>query len=83
MKQELKTLGSKLRAGNWVILTSRELWLLLGTIGTILAIGAFFLFRYIEPPPPKVVTISTGAASGAYYQYAQQYAQALKKHALL
>jgi TRAP transporter TAXI family solute receptor len=82
MKQELKTLGSKLRAGNWVILTSRELWLLLGTIGTLLAVGAFFLFRYIEPPPPKVVTISTGAASGAYYQYAQRYAEALKKHGI-
>jgi TRAP transporter TAXI family solute receptor len=80
MKQELKTLWSKLKAGNWVILTSRELWLLLGTFGTLLAVGAFFLFRYIEPPPPKEVSISTGAAAGAYYQYAQRYAEALKKH---
>jgi TRAP transporter TAXI family solute receptor len=82
MKQELKTLWVKLKAGNWVILTSRELWLLLGTIGTLLAVGAFFLFRYIEPPPPKSVTISTGSSSGAYYKYAERYAEALKKHGI-
>ncbi len=80
MKQEIKTLWQKLVAGNWVILTSRELWLLLGMIGTLLAIAAYLLIRYIEPPPPKVITISTGASSGAYYKYAERYAEVFKKH---
>ena len=51
-------------------------------IGTLLAAALFALFRFIEPPPPKVIKISTGAKTGAYYNYAQRYATELKKHGI-
>jgi TRAP-type uncharacterized transport system substrate-binding protein len=40
------------------------------------------LFRFIEPPPPKLIRISTGSPTGAYTQYARQYATALEKHGI-
>ena len=46
----------------------------------LLAVLLWFLFRFIEPPPPKVIRISTGSATGAYTLFAKQYAAALKKH---
>ena len=46
----------------------------------VLAGLLWVLFRFIEPPPPKVIRISTGSPSGAYTLFAQQYAAALKKH---
>ena len=48
----------------------------------VLAALLWVLFRYIEPPPPKLIRISTGSPTGAYTQYAKQYAAALQKHGI-
>jgi TRAP transporter TAXI family solute receptor len=82
MLEDLSGLRKKILAGNWVIFTARELWWLIALIGIALATALYVLFRYIDPPPPKVVRISAGAKTGAYYQYAQRYAQAMKKEGI-
>jgi len=43
-------------------------------------IGTYMLF--VEAPPPKKIVIATGSKTGAYYQFAQKYAAALKKEGL-
>ncbi len=82
MIADLRGLKNKILAGNWVIFTARELWWLIALIGLILVSALYVLFRYIDPPPPKVVRISAGTKTGAYYQYAQRYAQAMKKEGI-
>jgi TRAP transporter TAXI family solute receptor len=66
----------------WLLLTHSEqkklLWLVLGVLASLL----WVMFGVVEPPPPKTLRISTGSASGAYTLYANQYAQALKKHGI-
>jgi TRAP transporter TAXI family solute receptor len=76
----IKSVWKKLVSGNWVIYTAKELWILLGIVGATVSLGLFLLFSYIEPPPPKIVKISTGAPTGAYYKYAKLYAEKLKRH---
>ena len=82
MKNNLQSLWKKVRANNWVILNRAETRLAIVIVGTLLAAALFALFRFIEPPPPKVIRISTGAKTGAYYNYAQRYATELKKHGM-
>lgn len=82
MKNNLQSLWKKVRANNWVILNRAETRLAIIIVGTLLAAALFALFRFIEPPPPKVIKISTGAKTGAYYNYAQRYATELKKHGI-
>jgi TRAP transporter TAXI family solute receptor len=77
-----KSVWAKLFSGNWVIYTTKELWLLVGTIAAVVGLALFVLFSYIEPPPPKVVRISTGSTTGAYYKYAKAYAEKLKRHGI-
>jgi TRAP transporter TAXI family solute receptor len=78
----IKNIWLKLVNGDWVIFSSRELWTLVAIIGLALCLALFALFRFVEPPPPKIIKISTGAKSGAYYKYATQYAEKLKKHGI-
>ncbi len=78
----IKSILTKLFNGNWVIYTAQELWTLVGLVVATLGVGLFALFSYIEPPPPKILKISTGAATGAYYKYAKAYAEKLKAHGI-
>jgi uncharacterized protein len=39
-------------------------------------IGTYMLF--VEPPPPRHLVIATGSKDGAYYDFAQKYAEILK-----
>ncbi len=42
--------------------------------------GAFWAtYQFIEPAPPKTISISTGGVKGAYYGFGNQYAELLKK----
>jgi TRAP transporter TAXI family solute receptor len=43
-------------------------------------IATYMLF--VEAPPPKKIVMATGSKTGAYYQYAEKYAAALKKEGL-
>lgn len=45
-----------------------------------LVIGAFWVtYHFIQPAPPDHLTITTGAADGAYYQYALRYREILAR----
>jgi TRAP-type uncharacterized transport system substrate-binding protein len=70
----------KILQGEFLLLTRGEQTRLALMLLALLALLLWFLFRFIEPPPPKVIRISTGSATGAYTLYAKQYAQALQKH---
>ena len=39
----------------------------------------FLASRFVQPAPPKSITITTGGESGAYYKFAQRYQAALKR----
>jgi TRAP transporter TAXI family solute receptor len=43
-------------------------------------VGTYMLF--VEPPPPKHLVIATGSSEGAYFKFAQEYAEILKKEGL-
>jgi TRAP-type uncharacterized transport system substrate-binding protein len=70
----------KIYHGEFLLLRRAEQTRLALMLLALLALLLWFLFRFIEPPPPKVIRISTGSATGAYTLFAKQYATALKKH---
>jgi TRAP transporter TAXI family solute receptor len=43
----------------------------------ITAIGLVVAYQFVEPEPPRSMTISTGSEAGAYFAYAQRYAPLL------
>ncbi len=82
MLLSLQQIWRKLIAGNWVIFTKRELWIVAILIALLLATLFYLLLRFIEPPPPKVIRITTGSESGAYYQFGKKYAEKFKEHGI-
>jgi TRAP transporter TAXI family solute receptor len=42
--------------------------------------GFWLLFQYIQPAPPRTVTMLTGAPGGAYEYFGEKYRQALAKY---
>ncbi len=59
---------------------ARVVWIWI--LGFCLAslIATYVLF--VEPPPPRKIVIASGAKNGAYYRYAQRYAEELQKEGL-
>ncbi len=43
----------------------------------ITAIGLVVAYQFVEPEPPREMTITTGGEAGAYYAYARRYAPLL------
>lgn len=43
----------------------------------ITTIGFVVAYQFVRPAPPRHVTMSTGSQNGAYYAYAQRYAELL------
>lgn len=43
----------------------------------ITAIGLLVAYQFVEPAPPRQMTITTGSETGAYYAYARRYAALL------
>lgn len=43
----------------------------------ITAFGFVVAYQFVEPAPPRYITITTGSESGAYYAYARRYAELL------
>jgi TRAP transporter TAXI family solute receptor len=76
------TLWARVRAGDFELLTDRELWLVALGAAAVLASLLWLLFSWLEPPPPKRVRITTGSETGAYFSYGKKYAEALKKHGI-
>src|SRR5437773_327212 len=52
----------------------------LSLVAVAALVGTYMLF--VEPPPPRKIVIATGSPDGAYFKYAQQYADILKKDGL-
>jgi len=48
-----------------------------GAIIAIVTAGFVVTYRYVGSPPPTTLRIAAGAANGAYYAFAQQYARSL------
>jgi TRAP transporter TAXI family solute receptor len=61
----------------------RALAVWVSILGICLAalIGTYLLF--VEPPPPRRIVLASGGQKGAYYRYAQKYAEELRQHGLL
>jgi TRAP transporter TAXI family solute receptor len=59
--------------------TLRE-WLLLGLPAMLVILAAFWItLRFVQPAPPRTLTMSTGAADGAYHRFALQYREILAR----
>ena len=76
------TLWARVRSGDFELLTGRELWLVGLLFAAVLTAVLWVVFATVEPPPPKRLSITTGAESGAYFVYGQKYAQFFKKHGI-
>jgi len=50
-----------------------------GVIGIIVMAGFIVTFQFMDPAPSKTLTISTGGTSGAYFRFANEYKDLLKK----
>ena len=47
---------------------------------TVIAVAGFWAaYQFVEPAPPKTLTIASGSTTGAYYAYAGRYAAILAK----
>jgi TRAP transporter TAXI family solute receptor len=80
LARQLSTPGVSMRdlsAQQW-----RE-FLMLAAPAIVLVVAALWAAsRFIEPAPPKTVTITTGTAGGGYETFARRYAQVLKKSSI-
>ena len=64
--------GVRRAFGTWV-------WILVFCAGALIA--TYMLF--VEPPPPRRIVIASGGRNGAYFRFAQQYAEELQKDGLV
>src|SRR4051794_28299952 len=55
-------------------------WFLILALCVAALAGTYMLF--VEAPPPRKIIIATGSKTGAYYDFAQKYADLLKKEGL-
>lgn len=44
---------------------------------TIALVGLVIALRFVEPPPPKTITLAAGSPGGAYYEFASRYKRLL------
>jgi len=69
----------KFRAG---LLSLRDLLATAWWIVLVVGIGFVVAYQFVEPAPPKRITITTGSESGAYYRFAQRYATVLARNGI-
>jgi TRAP transporter TAXI family solute receptor len=60
-------------------LQARELALILGPAIVLVLLAFLLAYQFVEPAPPRHITITTGSESGAYYTYAKRYAAILAR----
>jgi TRAP transporter TAXI family solute receptor len=51
-------------------------------LGLCLAAMIATYMMFVEPPPPRTLVIASGGRNGAYFRYARQYAEELRKEGL-
>lgn len=69
-------MGEKIRGS---LLSFRDLLATTWPILLIVTIGFIVAYQFVEPAPPRTLTISTGSESGAYYAFAKRYAKILER----
>ena len=62
------------------LLSLRDLLATAWPIVVITAMGFAVAYQFVEPAPPRHMSISTGGESGAYYLFAQRYAALLARN---
>ena len=51
--------------------------------GTIISVIGFFIaYQFVDPAPPRQLTIATGSTDGAYYAIGKEYSRMLKKYGI-
>ena len=60
----------------------RELAVWVWILGFCLAALIATYVMFVEPPPPRKIVIASGGQDGAYFHYAQKYAEELQKEGL-
>lgn len=48
----------------------------------VLLAGFAFAYQFVEPAPPREITIATGGTSGAYYAFAKRYHETLVRQGI-
>jgi TRAP transporter TAXI family solute receptor len=64
------------------LVSLRDLFATAWWIILIVGLGFVVAFQFVQPAPPKKITITTGSESGAYYQFAARYAAILAKNGI-
>lgn len=49
-------------------------------LALVALVGMFIALRFVEPPPPRAVTMATGGPGGAYSAFGERYATLLEQH---
>lgn len=63
--------------------TRREFWLFFILPAIVVALGAFaFAFRYVDPAPPRKVSMATGLPDGYYDRIGKQYREILAREGI-
>lgn len=57
----------------------RDLLITIGPLTLLIVVAGYFAYKFVNPFPPKEVTISTGQENSAYASFGRQYAAALDK----
>ena len=70
---------ARVRAG---LLSLRDLLATAWPIILIVSIGFAVAYQFVEPAPPRHISISSGGESGAYYSFAKRYAELLEKNGI-
>jgi TRAP transporter TAXI family solute receptor len=63
-------------------LSRKQQFLVAAAFMSLLAILIWALTRYISPAPPRTVTMTTGAADGAYHAFGEKYKTYLKANGI-
>ena len=45
-------------------------------------LGFVFAYQFVDPAPPKKITLATGGEDGAYYLYGQRYRKLLQRNGI-
>ena len=61
-------------------ISPHDLLLALGPAIVLIALAFWVAFKFVQPAPPRHLTIVTGSETGAYYAFAQRYRDILARH---
>jgi TRAP-type uncharacterized transport system substrate-binding protein len=81
-----ETTAARLRAlripKRWMLVSWRDLYLTLGPLILVVAIGIWLALKYASPAPPNTIVITSGAADSAFGRTAERYRQILSRNGI-